>query len=139
MNKQVMRDVLAELKTIRTDDMLVAASVGYCIHKIESNMRPRSKAPYQAHSETSFAAALEITPHVNALELKVLQAIHTRGVLSDEDGQDYTGLKGNTYRPRRSSLADKGLVKTIGRKIVSSGRSAWIWALTAEGHKVLEQ
>jgi hypothetical protein len=140
MTKQPIRQVLEELKSIRTDDLLTASSVDYCIKILEGYMRLHKPAAYQAHSDTSKEAAAEISPHVSRLESLVLDAIRYSDGLTDEEGQERLSLSGNTYRPRRSSLADKGLVRDSGdRRINSSGRKAASWSITPLGIKTLQE
>ena len=140
MTKQPIRQVLEELKSIRTDDMLTASSVDHCIKILEGYMRLHKPAAYQAHSDTSTEAAADISPHVGRLEAIVLEAIQNSNGLTDEEGQERLNLSGNTYRPRRSSLADKGLVRDSGdRRTNSSGRKAASWSITPLGIKTLQE
>ncbi len=59
--------------------------------------------PYQQHSETSFAAAEAIAPHLGALQEKVLTFIRNSREIgaTDEEIQFATEMAGNTARPRR--------------------------------------
>jgi hypothetical protein len=97
--------------------------------KIES-AGPLFDAPlYQAHSETSRAAAHEIAMSVATLRMRVYELIASspEGV-TDEYGQITLGMEGNTYRPRRRELQQAGAIKDSGTKRkTSSGRNAVVW------------
>lgn len=87
--------------------------------------------PRQRHSETSVAAAESVAAYVPMLEQKVLSYIHRSNGCSDEHGALGTGLRENTYRPRRIWLTDNGYVKDSGRKTKgTSGRLATVWEAT---------
>lgn len=86
--------------------------------------------PHQRHSDTSRAAAVAIQPHLPPLEQKVYDFLKDRGCVgsSDEDGCIALGMNGSTYRPRRISLVEKGLVRDSGERTAGlSGRMAALW------------
>lgn len=130
--KKTLREVASRLRAIQTPDLFVADAIQECIRLIEADLSP-VPAPYQAHSETSRAAAASI--QTNALERRVLELLaRNPGGLTDLEGQALSGMSGSTYRPRRVSLLDKGLVTSTGnQKMTIAGRKALIWALTPRG------
>lgn len=79
---------------------------------------------------TSRAAAEGITPHLERLQAVVLDAIVRSGVagMTDAEGQEATGLEGNTYRPRRRWLEQHHYVQDSGRTRQTPGkRAAIVW------------
>ena len=85
--------------------------------------------------DTSLAAAKQIEPHLERLEIVVLRVMirEASGAggffgLTDEDIATLTGLSPNTARPRRVALVMKGLVEDSGlRRKTRSGRKAIVW------------
>ena len=69
--------------------------------------------------------------------LAILRAIYRSPWITDEQGQDETGIPGNTYRPRRGELADAGLLCHAPGGRTRSGRAARRWALTPIGRAAL--
>lgn len=73
-----------------------------------------SDAPYQKHSATSRAAAAAIKPKMTEQERIVLDYITSCGAKGSTDNEGITALSGqmspNSYRPRRISLLEKGLI-----------------------------
>jgi len=91
---------------------------------------PEPRAPFVRGSQTSREAAREIGPHLNALELVVLEFIRDRGDYgaTDEELQGETGLRPDTSRARRVELRDRALVRDSGqRRLTDSGRQAVVW------------
>lgn len=86
-------------------------------------------APFQAHSETSRAAAEEILTLAAAMRARVYECIVSApDGMTDEEGQAALGMPGNTYRPRRRELQQAGMVCDSGRtRPTESGRSAVVW------------
>jgi hypothetical protein len=80
----------------------------------------QQELPFQRHSITSKAAAVSMRVQAKSLKEQVYDAIRTAGYrgLTDDEGQALLGMDGNTYRPRRVSLADEGRVY-VARKIVT--------------------
>lgn len=68
-------------------------------------------APHSG-SPTSKAAARAIAPHRATLKARVFAAIAICGAegATDEEVQDALGMPGNTERPRRGELVDKGFI-----------------------------
>lgn len=97
--------------------------------KIESAGPLFDSPPYQAHSETSRAAAQEIALSVATLRMQVYEAIASApDGLTDAEGQLALSMEGNTYRPRRRELQQAGSIKESGTKRkTSSGRNAVVW------------
>lgn len=87
---------------------------------------------FQSHSPTSLAAAVEIAPAVPTLLAKVRAAIEAApNGLTDSEGMEVTGLEGNTYRPRRITLVEEGIVVDSGEtRRTASGRKATVWRAT---------
>ena len=89
-------------------------------------------APYQRHSATSKAAAKSLTIHKvdkdRASLLIALKLFHDG--LTDDGLQEFTGLPGDSERPRRISLLKDGLIYDTGRKErTRSGKLAVVWRL----------
>lgn len=54
--------------------------------------------------------------------------IISSGGCTDEEGQDATGINGNTWRPARVGLREAGLVCDSGEKRpAKSGRESHVW------------
>lgn len=86
--------------------------------------------PFQAHSETSRAAAVEIKPDASSLRRKVLAYLEERGKwgATDEEMQRGLDMPPNTQRPRRVELVTAGSVEDSGRQRKTlSGRNAVVW------------
>jgi len=86
--------------------------------------------PYQKHSETGFAAALEIKAPSGTLRRLVYGFIHQSDSHGATDEEIQTGLRMNpsTQRPRRVELVERGLVIDSGKKrLTNSGRQAVVW------------
>jgi len=93
--------------------------------------RPES-APFQQHSATSRAAAIEISKKLNPLQLAVLAFVVQRGALGATDEEIQNGLTMNpsTQRPRRIELERKGLVADSGTtRKTKAGRPAVVWVV----------
>ncbi len=73
-------------------------------------------APHVAGSETSKAAAEQITPHVSWLQGIVLEFIRYRGAYGATDAEIVEELETDpsTARPRRVELRDAGLIVDSG-------------------------
>ncbi len=84
----------------------------------------------QEHSPTSKAAgaSIEGSPRARS-RAAVLEAIrNSTDGLTDERGQEITGLDGSTYRPRRVELVALGLVVDSKKvRMSKSGRSCAVW------------
>jgi hypothetical protein len=80
-------------------------------------------------STTSRDALTAITPDLPRLEAEVLDILRRcPDGLTDEEGQELLEMEGNTYRPRRIKLVERGLV--VDAKFTrkgSSGRAATVW------------
>lgn len=94
-------------------------------------------APYSA-AGPSKEAAKAIEPHLDRLERIVLSVIALGGDSGRTDGEieQMAGLAGNTVRPRRVRLVEKGLVRDSGaRRRTPSGRPATVWVLTEHARR----
>jgi len=95
-----------------------------------------------AQGDTSVEAARRIAPLSGGKRLEVLAAIVHAGHygLTDEEGQEITGMNQNTYRPRRVELSEGykdiegGWVKdSQKRRPTSTGSMAKVWVATNKG------
>jgi len=143
MSKRTMSRVLEELKSIRTHDMFVEDSINTCIALLEADLGRRKGAgrlpPHQAHSDTSTAAAEAIAPKFGTITRSVLVELskYPSG-LTDEEAQHIIGMQGNSYRPCRVTLMDKGLVYDTGnRRKTNQRKDAVVWAVTDSGYSTL--
>jgi len=87
--------------------------------------------PYQRHSATSKAAARSVAPSAASLRERVydyLLACGSEGA-TDAQGQQATGLSGDTYRPRRIELESAGRVQPVEgwQRATLSGRLAQVY------------
>jgi FixJ family two-component response regulator len=96
---------------------------------------PVARAPAQAHSATSRAAADSLGGNtLNTLQRRVLDLLHaTPGGLTDEEIANRLGMNPSTERPRRIELARRGLVVKAGTRKTASGRNADVWTVTTKG------
>ena len=139
MSRSTLRMLLVELRSIESSDLFVADTVKRCIKLIEADLNPG--VPHQRHSETSRQAAAEIADKIGRLEQNVLLLLsrHADG-LTDSEGCALLNMEGNTYRPRRVTLADRGLVyDTGGRRMTAHRKKAVVWAVTPSGIDVLKK
>ena len=93
-------------------------------------------SPYQRHSRPSKAAAAAVAPTTATLRQVVLNYLRACGIAgaTDGEGEDATGMSGDTWRPRRVELERAGLVRDGGTtRLTRSGRQATVWMVTAEG------
>jgi hypothetical protein len=93
--------------------------------------KPEPTLHYQAHSETSRAAAESMRGSASSVRAKVLKLFRDRlpdGYI-DEEIQNILGTNTvGTARVRRIELVAAGLVRDSGRKrATSSGRMAVVW------------
>lgn len=99
--------------------------------------RELMRAPAQAHSATSLAAALDVEPKAGTLRGAVLAHLRACGAhgATDESIQLALAMNPSTQRPRRIELVKANLVYDSGqtRKTIS-GHPATVWlAHTKEG------
>lgn len=149
MNKRTTTRVLAELKSINTFDMWVADSIKLCIELLEADLSRRTGKgnlpPHQMHSDTSRAAAEAVAPKFGTMLRIVLEylALHSHGLthgLTDEEGQQISSMPGNSYRPSRVTLMDRGFVVDSGkRRKTHQRKDAVVWSITPEGFAALEK
>ena len=87
----------------------------------------RGHAPYQAHSDTSKAAAVEIEPTRGTLQYDILEYVKKMkryGTTADQI-EAKCGISLNTVRPRLRELEEMGfIVKTTDTRPTRSGRQA---------------
>lgn len=139
MSKKILRRVRDELQSIRTNDIFVADAIKTCIALCESGLTPGLLPPHQHHSDTSREAAAAIAPKFGRMTSAVLTLIarHQDG-LTDEEGQSLMRMEGNSYRPCRVTLADKGFVTDTGvRRLTAHRKKAAVWAITPAGTEYL--
>ena len=87
-------------------------------------------APHVAGSQTSKAAASEMSPYLGRLQACVFDYIASRGPLgaTDQEVQEALSIDSSTQRPRRCELAKKGLIRQAGiERETKSGRRAQVW------------
>ena len=85
---------------------------------------------YQAHSDTSKAAAAEIETNARTLRATVYSFLKISGLYgaTDEELQVALNMNPSTERPRRIELVELRLVKDGGKKRnTKSGRKAVVW------------
>ena len=135
MSKKILRKVRDELVEIDTTDIFAAEAIKRCISLCDMALAPGDLPPHQVHSHTSRAAAVAIAPKFGAMTRSVLLLLARYQLgLTDEEGQKILGMEGNSYRPCRVTLADKGFVKDTGnRRKTSHKRPAVVWAITERG------
>ena len=139
MSKKILRLVRDELQSIRTNDIFVADAIKTCIALCESGLVPGALPPHQHHSDTSREAAAAIAPKFGRMTNAVLTLIarYADG-LTDEEGQSLMRLEGNSYRPCRVTLANKGYVIDTGvRRLTAHRKKAAVWAITSAGTEYL--
>lgn len=139
MSKRVLRKVREELELIRTNDLFVADALRRVIALCDMALQPGKLPPHQWHSDTSTEAAEAIAPKFGRMTHAVLLLIarHADGI-TDEEGQSLIGMEGNSYRPCRVTLADKGYVHDTGqRRLTAHRKKAVVWAITSRGTEYL--
>jgi len=100
-----------------------------------TTMNAQSPEPYGGSApsvpvDTSEAAAESMEPHLARLERQVLELFEQRGDrgLTDDEGEQETGLSHQTFSARRRTLELRGLVvRTEQRRKTRSGRSAAVY------------
>ena len=140
MSKKTLSRVLVELKSIRCNDMWVQDSINVCIALIQADMKGGVLPPHQSHSETSTSAALSIAPKFGTMTRDVLVNLtkYPSG-LTDEEAQNIMGMQGNSYRPCRVTLMDRGFVADTGdRRKTNQRKDAVVWTVTLDGYKSLK-
>jgi hypothetical protein len=145
MSKKTMSRVLAELKTINTQDLFVSDVVKICITLLEADLTRHKRVdglpPHQRHSDTSRASAEAIAPKFGKLTHSVLLHLSRfPNGLTDEESQNILGMQGNSYRPCRVTLMDRGFVVDSGQRRKTAQRNnAVVWTLTPSGFLALEK
>ena len=135
MSKKILRKVRDELIEIDTTDIFAAEAIKRCISMCDMALMTGDLPPHQSHSDTSTAAAEAIAPKFGGMTRSVLNLLarYPMGLI-DEEAQRIMGMEGNSYRPCRVTLADKGFVKDTGmRRKTSHKRPAVVWAITERG------
>jgi hypothetical protein len=101
----------------------------------EHNPSPQPPAHHNAPKGTSELAAASVVKSVPELRRRVLDAIASAGAagLTDEQGEVITGIRHQTYTPRRLELQRQGLIRDSGeRRKTASGRNAAVWVATED-------
>ncbi len=95
---------------------------------------PTTGAPVvpSSNDETSLEAAVVLAKtSARALERRVFDALEA-DPHTDQELEELLELPGNTVRPRRRSLVQRGLVHDTGlRRKTHSGRRAIVWSVSA--------
>lgn len=139
MSKKLLRQVRDQLQLIQTNDLFVADAIQRCIRLCETGLAPGLLPPHQWHSDTSRDAAAAIAPKFGRMTNAVLTLIaRYQNGLTDEEGQSLLAMEGNSYRPCRVTLADKGFVSDTGdRRLTAHRKKAAVWAITPAGTEYL--
>ena len=85
---------------------------------------------YRGKTDTSVAAAEIVLPKTGTLRRKVYDMIliHADFGATDYELQTRLDLTGNTERPRRKELQERGLIHDSGRRRPTpSGRASIVW------------
>lgn len=93
---------------------------------------------FQRPSETSRAAAREISPHAESLRGSVLALLRSLSAAgkgaTDEQIAETLRMSPNTERPRRIELVRMGCVIDSGeRALTKAGRKAVVWTIAPRG------
>ena len=101
--------------------------------KVSRNPLP----PYRKNAPkgTSKVAATRITRYARNQRMRVFDAIENAGTwgLTDEEGQALTGIKTQSYTPRRGELAQAGQIRDTGeRRKTVSGCPAAVWVAVSK-------
>lgn len=91
------------------------------------------RAPYQRHSRTSRAAAINSEPAAGTKRGLALAHLRRQGAAgaTDEEMQAQIPMNPNTQRPRRVELVAAGLVRDSGRtRKTAGGDDAVVWVAT---------
>lgn len=91
-----------------------------------------SRPPAQEESDTSRLAATAIQPVAAALARRVHACI-AECPCTDLEGQERTGIAGDSWRPRRVDLERRGQVVADGTRPTRSGRLATVWRAVQPG------
>lgn len=60
--------------------------------------------------------------------------------MTDEEGQGFLSLDGNSYRPARVILAHNGMIRDSEiRRKTKSNRNAAVWMITDKGSRFLRE
>lgn len=81
---------------------------------------------------TTVAARVSIHPHAKNLRQRVFLAIYEAGAhgATLDELEVRLSLAGNTVRPRRIELQERGLVADSGRtRLTRSGRASVVWVI----------
>lgn len=100
------------------------------ITEVDNGPIPSGDLPYQSHSDTSRAAAVEIEPSAATLRGQVLAHIRKCGYdgATDDESQVDLGMNPSTQRPRRIELWRAGFIVDSGRRRMTRGnRMAVVW------------
>jgi hypothetical protein len=135
MSKKILRMVRDELQNIRTNDLFVTDAIRRCVELCNAGLVPGLLPPHQHESDTSREAAQAIAPKFGRMTSAVLTLIaRYEDGLTDEEGQSLIGMEGNSYRPCRVTLADKGFVHDTNiRRMTKSRKKAAVWGVTQAG------
>jgi len=92
--------------------------------------------PFVRGSQTSMDAAEQAKPNAASQRARVLKLITESCWRTDDSGltdqqiQDRLKMDGNTERPRRNELVERGLIKDSGRRRkTTKGCLAIVWVL----------
>lgn len=83
--------------------------------------------PFQAHSATSYEAAVSVQSSAAQQRERVYRYIVANGPVTDEQVALGLELDGNSVRPRRRELQKAGRIVADGTGVTVRGRSAVRW------------
>lgn len=88
--------------------------------------------PAQRHSRTSIAAAKSIKKALAPLQARVIGYLRECAAgATDEQMATALNMQGNTLRPRRIELQERGFIRDSGLTLkTKAGRSAVVWIAT---------
>lgn len=93
--------------------------------------------PYRKNAPvgTSEVAAAQIASHTPNQRSRIYAVIQDAGAagLTDEQGQELTGIKTQSYTPRRGELVKDGKIRDTGeRRKTRSGSPAAVWVAVSK-------
>lgn len=103
------------------------------IPECDGQMDLLSMPAFQRDSDTSREAAISVYWKAPNDRARVLDYVRHNPGVTDEQIGDALRLSGNTVRPRRIELANRGLIEPDGKAKTRSGRLAVTWRAVPQG------
>lgn len=106
--------------------------LGAARHRLHRDSCGHAPAPHVAGSDTSKAAAEALThKRTETDRQRIMSYLIEQGPATDEQIADALNMPGNTERPRRVELVERGdLTKHAEKGVTRSGRAANRWMVT---------